>query len=130
MNVLNNAEREILLYFGHQPDPDYNEERLARRVLEMPNTGSEHWYTASAVTLAAAYLQLLHKTRDALAPIADAAATLEMDGIEGYPFDDPREVLWAGEGGLITVADFRRCASLAHDLKAVQSEHGTRTGEK
>lgn len=55
---------------------------------------------------------LLEEAKAALEPIANAARTLEMDGIEGYPFDDPREVLWAGEGGTISVSDFRRAAEL------------------
>jgi len=53
---LNGGERGILTHFGHVPDAEFDEEKLARRVLEFPNTGSENWYCASAVTLAAAYL--------------------------------------------------------------------------
>lgn len=56
--ALSAKEREILKQHGHAPEPDFNEERLARRVLELPDTGSDHWYAASAVTLAAAYLEL------------------------------------------------------------------------
>lgn len=53
---------------------------------------------------------------EALEPFANAANTLDMDGIEGFPFDDPSEVLWAGEGGFITVADFRRAQALVTRL--------------
>lgn len=56
MPWLNGGERGILTHFGHLPDANFNEEKLARRVLEFPNT-SDNWFTASAVTLAAAYLE-------------------------------------------------------------------------
>jgi len=54
--ALSDSERYILRQFGHPHDPTFNEERLARRVLEMPDT-AENWYVASAITLAEAYLR-------------------------------------------------------------------------
>lgn len=63
--------------------------------------------------------RLRREVLEALRPLADAANTLDMDGIDGFPFDDPGEVLWAGEGGFITVADFRRAQALVNDLSSV-----------
>jgi len=56
--ILSAAEREALRMFGHEMEPDGDETKLARRVLECPNTGNDGWYSASAITLAAAYLSL------------------------------------------------------------------------
>lgn len=39
-------------------EANFDETGLARRVLEFPDTGSDNWYAASAITLAAAYLKL------------------------------------------------------------------------
>lgn len=52
------SEAEIARSHGHEREPDGDESRLARRVLELPDVGSmSNWYVASAVTLAAAYLE-------------------------------------------------------------------------
>lgn len=54
---LSDAEQRILEQFGHPREADGNEEYLARRVLTFPDTGSDNWWIASAITLAAAYLE-------------------------------------------------------------------------
>lgn len=52
---------------------------------------------------------------EALAPFAEAAATLDVPEVDGHPFNDPDEVLWAGETGVLTVEDFRRAARAGKD---------------
>lgn len=54
-DLFTRAETDVINNFGHDLDVDFHENRLARRLLEMPNT-TENWYLATAVTLAAAYI--------------------------------------------------------------------------
>ena len=55
---LSESERQIVERFGHRPDPSYDNLKLAHRVLELPDVGERsNWYTTSAVTLAAAYIE-------------------------------------------------------------------------
>lgn len=65
----------------------------------------------------------LAEAREALGPLARAAAVLDMPNVDGGPFDDPKEVLWAGETGLITVEDFRRAARVHQSLSTAPGSH-------
>jgi hypothetical protein len=56
-DILSDRELSHLRTFGHELDLD--ETSLARRVLEFPDIGSDNWYVASALTLAAQYLVAL-----------------------------------------------------------------------
>lgn len=60
--LFSGAEMIVIENAGHPFAPDFDETGLARRVLEFPDTGSDNWYVASAVTLAAAYLKLRSAT--------------------------------------------------------------------
>ncbi len=56
--LFSGVELDVIENAGHPGALDFDEIGLARRVLELPDTGSDHWYAASAVTLAAAYIRL------------------------------------------------------------------------
>ena len=66
--------------------------------------------------------ELLREALSALEPWAKAAAVLDMPGAaentgDGQPFEDD-EILWGGETGDLTVADFRRARAAADKIRA------------
>lgn len=115
--ILSAAEREALRTFGHEMEPDGDETKLARRVLECPNTGNDGWYNASAVTLAAAYLSLRASLTRVEEERDEAVKALEPFARVGEVFEktsDDLLVPWGTPDG--TRVDLFRASAVTRDF--------------